>query len=194
MSSAGDVGGADHVYETLETYDWDNDVEFQAGLSAILGTNSTPEQIAELTLRARCFYYSRCVAAACFSKSLSLIRCRKHNVDIDFDAYKAYHTARAAKSGPTNGVPSTTTSTSTEAAGGILPTSSNPNEPSVPYPSSFAHIVELVTTGQPIPGIMEIPDTVLTGQGTQPAKPKRRKPWEKDDASATQSAEHGTTA
>jgi hypothetical protein len=59
MSAAGVADGADEVYEILETYDWDNDVEFQAGLSAILGSNSTPEQAAELTLRARCFYYSR---------------------------------------------------------------------------------------------------------------------------------------
>jgi hypothetical protein len=65
MSFAGAIGSADDVYETLETYDWDNDVEFQAGLSAILGTNSTPEQAAELTLRARCFYYSRYVIVAC---------------------------------------------------------------------------------------------------------------------------------
>lgn len=46
------------------------------------------------------------------------------------------------------------------------------------YPSSFAHIVELITTGQPIPGIQEIPDTVLTGHDTASAKPLRRKPWE----------------
>ena len=47
------------------------------------------------------------------------------------------------------------------------------------YPSSFAQIVELITTGQPIPGIQQIPDTVLTGHATPSKKPKRRKPWEK---------------
>jgi hypothetical protein len=119
---------------------------------------------------------------------------RKHNVDIDFDSYKAYHTARAARPGATDYASDAAKPTATETAGGILPTPSNINEPPVPYPSSFAHIVELVTTGQPIPGIREIPDTVLTGQGTQPAKPKRRKPWEKDDAPASQSTEQETTA
>lgn len=49
------------------------------------------------------------------------------------------------------------------------------------YPSSFAHIVELITTGQPIPGIQEIPDTVLTGHDIASEKPRRRKPWEKDE-------------
>jgi hypothetical protein len=66
----------------------------------------------------------------------------------------------------------------------------------VPYPSSFAHIVELVTTGQPIPGIMEIPDTVLAGQGAEPAKPKRKKPWEKDETAldSSTSEDQGTAA
>lgn len=63
MSAAGtDAGAADGpngVYEALEKYHWDDDVEFQAGLSAILGSNSSSEQAAELALRARCFYYAR---------------------------------------------------------------------------------------------------------------------------------------
>lgn len=53
--------GLNDVYEALENYNWDDDVEFQSGLSAILGSNSTPEQASELTLRARCFYYARLV-------------------------------------------------------------------------------------------------------------------------------------
>jgi hypothetical protein len=59
MNVAGGADGLNDVYEALESYNWDDDVEFQSGLSAILGTNSTPEQAAELTLRARCFYYAR---------------------------------------------------------------------------------------------------------------------------------------
>jgi hypothetical protein len=48
------------------------------------------------------------------------------------------------------------------------------------YPSSFAHIVELITNNQPIPGIEEIPDTVLAGHDEPSKAAKRRKPWEKD--------------
>jgi hypothetical protein len=59
MSVAGGPDGLNDVYEALDSYNWDDDVEFQSGLSAILGSNSTPEQAAELTLRARCFYYAR---------------------------------------------------------------------------------------------------------------------------------------
>lgn len=64
------------------------------------------------------------------------------------------------------------------------PTVNVPNSKEEPaYPSSFAHIVELITTGQPIPGIQQIPDTVLTGHDTPSEKPERRKPWEKGTAS-----------
>lgn len=38
----------------------------------------------------------------------------------------------------------------------------------------------LITAGKPIPGIREIPPTVLEDQATKPAASKRRKPWEKE--------------
>jgi len=72
--------------------------------------------------------------------------------------------------------------------------SANPNEPPAPYPTSFAHIVELVTTGQPIPGIKDIPDTLLTGQGSAAAQSRRKKPWEKDQAESSGDAVDGATA
>ncbi|KAF2471442.1 uncharacterized protein BDR25DRAFT_261000 [Lindgomyces ingoldianus] len=164
MNAPGAIETSTNVYEALENYNWDDDVEFQSGLSAILGSNSTPEQATELTLRARCFYYAR-----------------KYNVNLDFDAYKAYRTSRPSRPiAPPNGVQAASASASAEAPGSVLPASStNPNDPPAPYPVSFAHIVELVTTGQPIPGIKEIPNTILTGQGTEAVKEKRKKPWER---------------
>ena len=54
-------------------------------------------------------------------------------------------------------------------------------EPQPPYPTSFSSIVDLITRNQPIPGIEEIPDTVLEASLSPPNKtPWRRKPWEKD--------------
>jgi hypothetical protein len=38
----------------------------------------------------------------------------------------------------------------------------------------------MIKNNKPIPGIKDIPDTVLDGQGTQSTKSTRRKPWEKD--------------
>jgi hypothetical protein len=53
--------------------------------------------------------------------------------------------------------------------------------PDGPYPTSFAQIVDLIQSGKPIPGIEDIPDTILTGQ-EGPSKEKRRmKPWEMSD-------------
>ncbi|KAH7355947.1 hypothetical protein BKA66DRAFT_539632 [Pyrenochaeta sp. MPI-SDFR-AT-0127] len=178
MSVATD--GLNDVYEALETYNWDDDAEFQSGLSAILGSNSSPEQAAELALRARCFYYAR-----------------KYTINVDFDAYKAY---RSARNRPPPSPPTSTDVLSPleglpapDTAGGILPAPENPNEPPAPYPTSFAHIVELITSGKPVPGIKEIPPTVLEGQGTQAAKARRKKPWEKDEPAAATS-EAGQTS
>lgn len=61
------------------------------------------------------------------------------------------------------------------------PTASVAGPGDAPYPISFAQIVELISTGQPIPGIKDIPNTVLEGQSSESTKPRRRKPWEKDE-------------
>jgi Family of unknown function (DUF5572) len=53
------------------------------------------------------------------------------------------------------------------------------DQKAAPYPPSFAQIVALITSGQPIPGIREIPDEISTDV-SEPKLPKRRKPWEKD--------------
>ncbi|KAL2171623.1 hypothetical protein VTG60DRAFT_2191 [Thermothelomyces hinnuleus] len=56
-----------------------------------------------------------------------------------------------------------------------------------PYPENFQALIEAVTTGKPIPGIKEIPDTVVRPPGVTPfGKMKApRKPWEKDVPSDT---------
>lgn len=116
-------------------------------------------------------------------------------MNIDFDAYKAYRSARGR---PAPLPPSTQPHAALpggDSTGGILPgATAGANEPPAPYPTSFAHIVELVTTGQPIPGIKDIPSTVLTGQGSQATQTKRRKPWEKDAPAAAEGAIEGATA
>ena len=57
-------------------------------------------------------------------------------------------------------------------------------EPPAPYPISFGQIVELITSGERIPGIKEVPATVLDGQTSQSTKAERRKPWETGDGDA----------
>jgi len=45
---------------------------------------------------------------------------------------------------------------------------------------SYQEVVELIQSGKPVPGIKDIPSTVLEGQGTQSTQARRKKPWEKD--------------
>ena len=60
----------------------------------------------------------------------------------------------------------------------------NPEIPVITSPieksASFDEIIQLITTGQPVPGIRQIPDQLSTeppSTSTSPAPPK--KPWEK---------------
>ncbi|MCJ1450282.1 hypothetical protein MMC28_000612 [Mycoblastus sanguinarius] len=168
-------GPTESMLQQLEHYPWASDPEFQSGLQAILGSNASPEQEEHLTLRARCFYFSR-----------------KNNIPIDFNAYQTWrsqHISSSLTNGASSQNPEPTLPSLNRAASSstpsppheISPTSSN-TEPPAPYPTSFSQIVELITSGQPIPGIKEVPDTVLEGQASQPTTAKRKKPWEKDDA------------
>jgi hypothetical protein len=59
------------------------------------------------------------------------------------------------------------------------PSTSNEPEPGPKF--SYQEIVDMIQNGKPIPGIKEIPTTVLEGQGTTATKSVRRKPWEKDE-------------
>ncbi|KAL1968756.1 hypothetical protein VTN77DRAFT_1582 [Rasamsonia byssochlamydoides] len=180
---------ASALFEYINSYPFSSDAEFRSGLAVILGHPGTPVSEAELTseddlvLQAKCFYISR-----------------KRNITppIDFSAYKNWLKSATDKSQRSESRPPEytrttsndfqtqhTTSTSSEGVKSSSPPSmpgdqqQKASEPA--YPSSFAHIVELITTGQPIPGIQQIPDTVLAGHDAPSRATRRRKPWEKDD-------------
>jgi len=51
-------------------------------------------------------------------------------------------------------------------------------------PVSFSEIVELITSGKPIPGIKEIPNLLSDEQPTESTREQRRKPWESADRQA----------
>ncbi|CAI7640094.1 unnamed protein product [Penicillium bialowiezense] len=159
------------LFERLQSYPFSADPEFANGLAIILGHPETPASEAEMTrdddlvLQAKCFFFSR-------KEQLSPA--------IDFAAFKSWLAGTAQ-------VPETTETTQaeTESSKPIPADAGNGTATEPVYPSSFAHIVELITTGQPIPGIQEIPDTVLTGHDIASEKPRRRKPWEKDEVANT---------
>lgn len=126
-------------------------------------------------------------------KHLSAFLCRKYDVAVDVDGYKIWRAQQGSEQ-HVNGDPPDPTSTARSLGDPQFSFSSVVNdstssgdplsfsEPSAPYPTSFSQIVDLITNGQPIPGLKEVPDTLLTGQGSQPTTAKRKKPWERGNA------------
>ncbi|KAF7713290.1 Uncharacterized protein PECH_001627 [Penicillium ucsense] len=155
-------------FESLRAYSFTSDPEFANGLAIILnhpGTPASEEEITrddDLVMKAKCYFFSR-----------------KKNITpaIDFAAHKAWLNTEPAKTASVQALPEASDEPSAETSGEI----SRPSAPDPAYPNSFAQIVELITTGQPIPGIEQIPDTVLEGHDISSEKPRRRKPWEKDE-------------
>ncbi|KAK2871609.1 hypothetical protein FQN49_003012 [Arthroderma sp. PD_2] len=162
------------IYQKLSSYSFTADPEFKLGLAVILGQPGTPatdEQINrtdDLVLKAKCFY---------FSKKFSI------QPPIDYLSYKQWLQQPSQPQVEENTSPSNVDASTTAPESTSTPTAqdvSKSGEEQPAYPSSFARIVELITTGQPIPGIQQIPDTVLTGQETVSTAQRRRKPWETD--------------
>ena len=159
------------IYTALQAYPFDTDNEYLSGLASILGHPSTPPTAEELTsnpdliLQVRCFYFAR-----------------KHGLPaIDPSAYSQW-LASSPRPGAQNTADATISQSST--ASTILPQSSisaPSREQGPPYPTSFAEIVDLITRNVPVPGIEEIPDTVLEhGSSKVDHTPRRKKPWEND--------------
>jgi hypothetical protein len=107
------------------------------------------------------------------------IRTRKYGTNVDVDQYKAY---RESKNNETDeDLAAVINGTD------VVSASAASNDPEPGPKLSYQEIVDLIQNGKPVPGIKEIPDTVLAGQGTSASQSRRRKPWEKD-APAVQTA------
>lgn len=177
----GSFQNEDALFQSLSSYPFDSDPEYINGLSTILGHPSIPpttseiSQNAELVLQAKCFYFTR-----------------KHELPpIDPSAYRAWLQSRPSDAtapydgaGQTTHLSSATTSIEpiaiTDASIGSGSATETDERP--PYPTSFAAIVDLITRNVPVPGIEEIPDTVLDhGSSKVDHTPRRKKPWETDD-------------
>ncbi|KAM0711122.1 hypothetical protein Q7P35_001861 [Cladosporium inversicolor] len=152
-----------YIFSQLDNYPWDDDQEFQGGLKSITGSTEDQAQLEHLTLRAKCFYYAR-----------------KSGMKVDFEGYKRW-VEDGRGDGQTNGLGSQSVEEapavqSAESQGASTGSGAMGD---APKPASFAEICELIAEGKPIPGIKDIPDTVLEGQSTVSQAAKRTKPWEK---------------
>ncbi|KKZ60836.1 hypothetical protein EMCG_04484 [[Emmonsia] crescens] len=164
-------------YQSFHTYPFATDAEFKLGLGVILGkpagTPAVEDEVSggdgdeyaemggELLLKAKIFYFAKK-----FPSSTPLTP----------QGYKTYlqhlknNNNSTSSSSATTATTTTTTTTTTNAQ----------QEPT--YPTPFAHIIDLITNNQPIPGIQDIPDTVLTGKDKPSVAARRRKPWEVVDS------------
>jgi len=165
------------LFEKIDAYPYDTDSEFQLGLASIINQAPSPSLVPALALKARCFYYSR-----------------KNGVAVDADAYTAW---KAAQNSATSSTPAahivTPEGIPSSAISSAAIEHSNKSDVDEASPAfTYAQIVEMIQTGKEIPGIKEVPDTVLEGQGTQSLKQQRRKPWE--TAAAAQEPAADTSA
>ena len=152
-----------YQFHQLDNYPWDDDQEFQSGLKSITGSTEDQVQLEHLTLRAKCFYYAR-----------------KSGTKVDFEGYKRW-VEGGRGDGQMNGLGSQPVeeAPAVQVAGSQNPSTGSGAMGDAPKPASFAEICELIAEGKPIPGIKDIPDTVLEGQSTASQAAKRTKPWEK---------------
>ncbi|GAB7365405.1 hypothetical protein MBLNU230_g6483t1 [Neophaeotheca triangularis] len=170
MTSLNDSFDNTYLYNQLDSYDWENDPEFQGGLGAIIGPLQDQAQVEHLTLRAKCYYYAR-----------------RTGTPVDFDGYKQWveigRGERSTNGTHTNNAFPAAAPASSEAAAGAQESNVGVagGMADAPKPASFADICDMIAEGKPIPGIKDIPDTILEGQASEPQKQKRRKPWEKEE-------------
>ncbi|KAK7417130.1 hypothetical protein QQX98_004733 [Neonectria punicea] len=178
----------DAVFQAFDAYPWKKDKMFMSGLYAILGEpgqHNPQASLADMAIHARVFYYAQRIG-----------------VSIDFARYEnwlAEHPDRRApdvlpeeylvRNNTTQEAPAPVldwqqaapkadlyvdrkaAATAAESAG------DQPN-----YPMGFAEMIQLLQEGKPVPGIRQIPNTIVRDPSVKPvgARAVPRKPWEKD--------------
>ncbi|KAK5088109.1 hypothetical protein LTS08_004832 [Lithohypha guttulata] len=198
------------VYHIISSYPFHTDHDYLLGLAAILGHPATPPTEAELrdneglVLQTQCFYFARKHGLAegidvnAYKQWLALranLQPFEHLNGIVGGAAETGEERQQMTSPvprPHAPTPATAAAATTlnEQPHQQLPSpppqstqnTSTAAEPTPPYPTSFADIVDLITQNKPIPGIETIPDTVLEpGSSKVDRTTRRRKPWERDD-------------
>ncbi|KAH7015301.1 hypothetical protein EDB80DRAFT_864715 [Ilyonectria destructans] len=177
------------VFEAFDAYPWTKDKMFMSGLYAILGEpgkQNPGASLADMAIHARVFYYAQRIG-----------------VPIDFARYQAW-VAQQPDRQPPDVLPeeyhrrgSSTQDPQAEALdwqqaapkadlyvdrkAAAQSAGDQPN-----YPMGFAEMLRLLQEGKPVPGIRQIPNTIIRDPSVKPvgARAVPRKPWEKDLAAS----------
>ena len=120
---------------------------------------------------------------------LTIYHSRFNTGAISFQSYKSWRASQTPSSlcpltpTPITSVPSSIdshiTTNGTTGRPPLQPQITSQPESQLEHPASFDEIMALIESGQPVPGIKEIPNTVLVGQGTEASRSRRQKPWER---------------
>ncbi|KAL4723274.1 hypothetical protein ACLX1H_009764 [Fusarium chlamydosporum] len=151
------------IFTAFDTYPWKKDNNFMSGLNAILGepTQQNPQaSLADMAIHARIFYYAQRIG-----------------VNIDFGAYKTWLASKPdhhppdvlpeasrqqdeATSAPVldwqKAAPKADLYIDKKAAAAQSGSQDQPN-----YPMGFAEMIKLIQEGKPVPGIRQIPNTII---------------------------------
>ncbi|CAN3501349.1 hypothetical protein DICA1_D06898 [Diutina catenulata] len=187
------------VYKQFLNYDFGADDDFVTGLQEIIDghVESLREQDpsatvsaadrAQLTDQAKVFFFC--------SKTGNILELDEYRVWLarGGNRYKKSGQIEEIEEGEQTGGEQTAEGEQTQAAIGdgtnatSLDTTSQAPEGSTsqapegtaPYSSNYQNVVELILAGKEVPGIKEIPDTVLPEQQSEAQASQRKKPWEK---------------
>jgi hypothetical protein len=179
------------IYRALHAYPFTSDLDFQAGITSLTSDPTlSPNELSSTIFQAQCFYFARRydlppIDPADYQRWLSADQDQGNTVSVTDTHEQPFQAEDSAAPQPQSHIaaqplgqpaPSSTISPSSQP-----PPLDPPAGP--PYPASFESIVDLITRNQPIPGIEEIPDTILDASLSAPNQTARRKkPWETDEA------------
>lgn len=159
------------IYIEYLNYDWDSFQEFQDGLQEILDNylQNLKEQDPSITS------IPNLDKQQLINQAKSFFFCNKTGNIINLDDYEDWKLHSGDKFAKNKQIEEELGKDISENTTTNDQTNSDP-----PYSSNYQEVVELLMLGKPIPGIKQIPDTVLTDQGSTASASQRTKPWEKN--------------
>lgn len=153
----------EQVYAEFSNYDWDSFTEFQEGLTEIF--QSHLESLQERDPSVKTIPAAERQQLTDQAKSFFFCSSTGHILNLDdFYAWKR-----------NNGGKITLLDDSSKET----PEADNTVTSDAPYSSNYQELVDMIVSGKPVPGIKEIPDTVLSEEKSESHAEMRTKPWEK---------------
>ncbi|CAI5759324.1 unnamed protein product [Candida verbasci] len=151
----------EETYIQYLNYDWDSFTEFQTGLEEVLqnylqNLKESDPSIIEIPANDKQQLINQAKSFFFCEKTGNII-----NIE-DYNDWKLHNEEKYDKNAKIVEIKEEETS-------------SDP-----PYSSNYQNLVESILSGKEIPGIKQIPDTVLTDSASTSNQKERLKPWEKN--------------